>query len=171
MSGCSWHVYVFSCWLLWSEPLVSSDLSSCFWDSGYITHAVGLLGWTISNLQYPSSTSNCVGGLPLLWSPLPTWWASGDGRSTGVIALWRVGNSRVARAAEWSRVPWRGGRGSGGEDEQSSIIRFNYNLLYAYPNHSMPPSFILQIPTISFLGISVRGEQTICCRGPCCVPL
>lgn len=50
--------------------------------------------------------------------------------STGVITLCRVGSSRVARAAEWSRVPWSGeGRGSGGEDARSSVIRFNYNLL------------------------------------------
>ena len=33
--------------------------------------------------------------------------------STGVITLCRVGSSRVARAAEWSRVPWSGGEGRG----------------------------------------------------------
>lgn len=128
--------------------------------------------FTISELR---KRIECVGGLPALWSPLPTWWAaetqwaSGDGRSTGVIAHWRVGNSRVARAAEWSRVPWRGGRGSGGEDEQSSIIRFNYNLLYAYPNHSNAPFFYTTNSNYSFSwNFCSRGTNSLMPRAMLC---
>jgi hypothetical protein len=40
--------------------------------------------------------------------------------STGAITLCRVGSSRVARAAEWSRVPRRGGGGQGAAEGNMS---------------------------------------------------
>jgi hypothetical protein len=88
--------------------------------------------------------------------------------STGVITLCRVGSSRVARAAEWSRVPWGGeSRGSGGEDEPCSVIRFNYNLLWICLNHSIAAVFYAANSNYSFSwNCCSGGKRTACWLQP-----
>jgi hypothetical protein len=88
--------------------------------------------------------------------------------STGVITLCRVGSSRVARAAEWSRVPWGGeSRGSGGEDEPCSVIRFNYNLLWICLNHSIAAVFYAANSNYSFSWNCSGGKNCLLAAAFC----
>jgi hypothetical protein len=148
--------------------MASSVLGFHFWDNGYFRHSV-------LPLQYPVT----VYGWSVRVLVTPAFLVS---RRSSVSQRWRAKHrcdlpdlacGRLTCGACWGvesrAMGGKGrGRGSGGEDELSSVMRFNYNLLYAHPNHSTAGVFCNTNSNYFSWNFSFRGTNSFMPRAMLC---